>query len=131
MDFIWQPTFESLKGPRNASRGLLTHLMYNTYQVPCGIPLANIWTRNRAKGMRESFMASLNLEDTFAESFVKCWTDMANAYPTQNVLVTWGEDFAFFDANNSFGLIDDIMDFLSRRGLKLVYSTVHNFTRAV
>jgi hypothetical protein len=56
---------------------------------------------------------------------------MANAYSTQNVLVTWGYDFAYFDANNTYGLIDDIMIFLSRRGLNLMYSTVHNFTRAV
>ena len=81
--------------------------------------------------MRESLMMRLTLEETFADSFVKCWTDMANAYPSQNVLVTWGDDFAFFDANNNYGLIDDVIAFLSNRGLNLVYSTVHNFTRAL
>ena len=38
---------------------------------------------------------------------------MAAGYETDNVLVTWGYDFAYFDAINTFGLIDDIIAFLN------------------
>lgn len=40
--------------------------------------------------------------------------DVANAYETDNVLVTWGYDFGFYDAENSFGLIDDLVKFFSK-----------------
>jgi hypothetical protein len=47
--------------------------------------------------------------------------------------VTWGYDFAYFDANNTFGLIDDIVTFMNKRGasLKFVFSTVDNYSKAV
>lgn len=44
MDFIWQPTFEGVDGPKNHSLpGLLTHLMYDMYNAPCAIPMTYYW----------------------------------------------------------------------------------------
>jgi len=37
---------------------------------------------------------------------------MANAYKTDNVLVAWGYDFAYYDAFNTYGLIRDIKGYL-------------------
>ena len=57
-------------------------------------------------------MASLYLNETFAKEYIQCMQNMADAYDTENVIVTWGYDFAFWDAKNTFGLIEDIMGFL-------------------
>ena len=43
-------------------------------------------------------MKQLHLNDTFASIFIQCMQDMANAYETDNVLITWGYDFAYWDA---------------------------------
>ena len=52
MDFIWQPTFEGVNGPRQAG-GLYTHLMFNTYIVPCGVPMTNYWNTEDAGMLRQ------------------------------------------------------------------------------
>ena len=51
---------------------------------------------------------------------------MGKAYNLENILVTWGSDFGYFDAYSTFGLIDDIILFLKKRAsnLKFIYSTV-------
>jgi hypothetical protein len=57
---------------------------------------------------------------------------MADSYLTQNVLVTWGHDFAFADAENTFGLINDIKGFLEKEtNLTMQFSTVKEYIRAV
>lgn len=59
---------------------------------------------------------------------------MSIAYTTDNVLVTWGYDFGFYNATHTFGLIDDIMAFLSTRDdakFTMRYSTVDNYTKSV
>ena len=76
----------------------MTHLMYNTYTVPCGVPMTNYWNKEDAGQLRTDFMKQLHLNDTFAEIFIQCMQDMANAYETDNVLITWGYDFAYWDA---------------------------------
>lgn len=131
MDFMWQPTFETVDGPVNASRGLFTHLMYNTYNAPCGIPLTNFWNPDEAWNLRTQFMYNLTSNSTFADNFVTCWREMGEAYGTKNVLVSWGQDFAYFDSENTYGLIDDIMSYLKDRGFNLIYSTVGNFANAL
>ena len=110
MDFIWKPTFEGKEGPKQSKlKGMYTHLMYNTYTVPCGVPMTNYWNKFDAGELRSDFMAQLRTNETFAVSYVQCMNEMASAYATDNVLVTWGYDFAFFDAFNTYGLITDIM----------------------
>jgi hypothetical protein len=59
-------------------------------------------------------MHSLYTNATFAADFIQCWTDMANAYQTDNVLVAWGYDFAYWDAISTYGLIDDLLEFFSK-----------------
>lgn len=60
--------------------------------------------------------------------------DMAAGYETDNVLVTWGYDFAYFDAINTFGLIDDIIAFLNQKAPGIFdfrFSTVSDYSAAV
>jgi hypothetical protein len=38
---------------------------------------------------------------------------MASSYQFDNVLVTWGFDFAYWDANNTYGLLTDIMAYFN------------------
>jgi hypothetical protein len=53
MDFIWQPVFEGPEGPKHPKLpGLYTHLMYNTYTVPCGVPMTNYWNKFDAGELR-------------------------------------------------------------------------------
>lgn len=78
--------------------GLLTHLMYNTYTVPCGVPMTNYWNKNDAAKLRREFMESLHFNQTFADEYINCMVEMANSYETDNVLVAWGYDFAYYDA---------------------------------
>jgi Glycosyl hydrolases family 38 N-terminal domain len=136
MDFIWRPTFEGVDGPRTEESlpGLYTHLMYNTYTVPCGVPMTNYWNTDQAGELRQQFMDFLRSNDTSAQSYIQCMIDMANAYATDNVLVTWGYDFAYFDAINTFGLIDDIIAFMKEKApdtFEFRYSTVSDYSRAV
>ena len=134
MDFIWQPIFEGVNGPKSPkSKGLYTHLMYETYTVPCGVPMTNYWNKYDAGILRTQFMADLNTNTSFADSFIQCMVDMANAYETDNVLVTWGYDFAYFDAFNTFGLIDDVIAFMNVHSDKFtfVFSTVNDYLVAV
>ena len=54
MDFIWQPAFEGVDGPKTPNGdGLFTHLMYNTYTVPCGVPMTNYWNKFDAGTIRD------------------------------------------------------------------------------
>lgn len=78
-------------------------------------------------------MTSLRTNETVAQEYINCMIEMSEAYSTDNVLVTWGYDFCYYDANNTFGLIDDIIEFLQEKkvNLNLVYSTVENFTKSV
>ena len=121
MDFIWKPQFEGIDGPNDDPdhKGLFTHLMYNTYTVPCGIPMTNYWNKEDAGDIRLEFMSQLRQNETFQTSFIACMEEMSDAYETENVLVTWGYDFAYWDANNTFGLIDDIMAFLGKKSTSL------------
>lgn len=108
--------------------------MYNTYTVPCGVPMTFYWNVEDALMFRTEFMTSLTTNETFALDYIQCMTDMSQAYATDNVLVAWGYDFAYYDANNTFGLIDDIMAFLRARDdvpFDLYFSTVQNFTHSV
>ena len=59
MDFIWKPQFEGIDGPNDDPdhKGLFTHLMYNTYTVPCGIPMTNYWNKEDAGDIRLEFMS--------------------------------------------------------------------------
>ena len=76
----------------------------------------------------------LNNNETFANEYIACMRDMAAAYETDNVLVTWGYDFAFWDATNTFGLIKDIMGFLQVHAgdiFDLKFSTVGTYLKEV
>lgn len=59
---------------------------------------------------------------------------MADAYATDNVLVTWGFDFGYYDAINTYGLIDDVVAFLNERvagAIEFKFSTVKDYSTAV
>lgn len=58
---------------------------------------------------------------------------MADAYATQNVMMTFGYDFTFYDAPNTFGLMDDIIDFLKYESprLKFIYSTASKYLSSI
>jgi hypothetical protein len=135
MLFQWQPVFEGPSGPLPPKEpGLLTNLMYNTYTVPCGVPMTNFWNKEDAAQMRRDFMKQMYLNDTFAETYIQCMQDMANAYETDNVLVTWGYDFAYWDASSTFGLIKDIMGYIQTRHgdiFDIKFSTVSDYLSAV
>jgi hypothetical protein len=79
MDFIWKPAFEGVSGPKNdtSHKGLFTHLMYNTYIVPCGIPMTNYWNKQDAGLLRQWFMGNLTSNETFAAEFTQCWEEVA------------------------------------------------------
>lgn len=113
MIFNWQPVFEGPYGPKPpATPGLFTHLMYNTYIVPCGVPMTFYWNPLDAPSMRTDFMKKLHLNATFGQQFIQCMQDVADSYQFDNVMITWGFDFAYWDAKNTFGLIGDIFGFL-------------------
>ena len=41
LEFIWKPTFESVKGPVHSNHSIFTHVMHELYGAPCGM---NQWT---------------------------------------------------------------------------------------
>jgi hypothetical protein len=40
--------------------------MYNTYTVPCGVPMTNYWNKFDAGTLRKEFMQELTTNETFA-----------------------------------------------------------------
>ena len=66
-------------------------------------------------------MNKLNSDKKLASDFVKCWEDVADAYPTDNVLITWGHDFSYYNAEPTYGLMQDIVKFVSERSQKLAF----------
>ena len=58
---------------------------------------------------------------------------MASSYQFDNVLVTWGFDFAYWDANNTYGLLTDIMAYFNAQGVSfdMKHSTVSEYLEAV
>ncbi len=44
--------------------------MYNTYTVPCGIPMTNYWNPEDAPAIRFNFTLALRTNDTFADEFI-------------------------------------------------------------
>jgi hypothetical protein len=41
-------------------------------------------------------MSKLRDDENFATQFILCLGELADSYPTENVLISWGNDFAFF-----------------------------------
>ena len=133
MDFYWQPTFEGVNGPWSTSGALYTHLMYQSYVAPCGVPLSNFWNPGDQLNNSIMFMGNLTQNETFADDFIQCLTDFTQAYPTNNVLYSFANDFSFIDANSTFELMDSIIGFVTTRTDKFhfVYSTVDSYLHAV
>lgn len=54
-------------------------------------------------------------------------------FETQNVFYSFANDFAFFDAPNSYGMMDDIMEVVRNRTsmFEFRYSTVQDYYQAV
>ena len=112
--FNWQPIFEGPYGPKQpTSPGLFTHLMYFLYMAPCAVPLAWYYTPLDAPTFRSDFMYLLNFNYTFGYEYIQCMETMAETYQFDNVLVTWGFDFAYWDAENTYGLLSDIIAYLN------------------
>lgn len=113
MIFNWQPVFEGPYGPKQpTSPGLFTHLMYFLYMAPCAVPIANYYMPLDAQTFRSDFMYLLNFNSTFGYEYIQCMETMAETYQFDNVLVTWGFDFAYWDAENTYGLQSDIIGYL-------------------
>lgn len=49
MEFLWKPEFAD---GNVINKGLFTHLMYDTYISPCGIPMTNYWNPKDAGKLR-------------------------------------------------------------------------------
>ena len=134
MIFNWQPVFEGPYGPKQPTNpGLFTHLMYNTYIVPCGVPMTFYWNPLDAPQMRTDFMNKLHFNTTFGQEFIQCMQDVADSYQFDNVMITWGFDFAYWDAKNTYGLISDIFGFLEvqKANFDIKHSTVSEYLFAV
>lgn len=54
MQFLWKPQFADIQA--NSNKGLYTHLMYDTYIAPCGIPMTNFWNTFKAANLRKKFI---------------------------------------------------------------------------
>ena len=79
--------------------------------------------------MRIDFTNNLQQNITFAQQFIQCLQQVADSYQFDNVMITWGNDFAYWDSINTFGLISDIMDFLKTQKVNfdIKHSTVSEY----
>ena len=134
MIFNWQPVFEGPFGPKQPTTpGLFTHLMYFLYLAPCAVPIGWYYTPLDAPTFRSDFMYLLNFNYTFGYEYIQCMETMAETYQFDNVLVTWGFDFAYWDAENTYGLLSDIIAYLSAQeaNFDIKHSTVGENLAAV
>jgi hypothetical protein len=103
--------------------------MYTLYIVPCGAPITWYYTPLDAGTFRANFMSLLRENGTFAYEYIQCMETLANSYQFDNVMLMWGFDFAYWDAENTYGLIEDVIDYLQAEKVSfdIKHSTVSEY----
>ena len=106
LEFYWESPYSNVL--------MFTHVLGEHYQTPAMLGLN---TRERA------------------ESFVTTCKKRLSWSRTDNVLVPFGNDFAFINASEKFSIMDEVVDYINSHfesfGLTIQYSTLNDYFTAV
>eukprot|EP00347_Sterkiella_histriomuscorum_P019535 403341261 len=132
-EFMWQPEFESPEGKqvKGSDDGLLSHIMYRHYNVPCSqVTIQGFFNKNQMPSLYDNQKANFRQN---SQSIVSCLTNAVNAYKTKNFMWVLGEDFSFLYAQETYELMDVIINSVQKISGDFVfkYSTVNEYVAAV
>ncbi|CDW79486.1 glycosyl hydrolases family 38 protein [Stylonychia lemnae] len=128
MAFIWNPKFVGIDSDYQAHDGIYSHLTHNIYATPCDIGIGSprqLQTFDFDGFIRRNFKVEGN------KRIIRCLEDFTMGYKTQNILMMFGDDFAYSDAKVTFNFIDrfteKIAQFTDRYVFK--YSTFSRYLK--
>ena len=94
--FIWQPRYSGRSpGGYVDGRGIFTQVLYESYNSPCYLKTSMPWSPNAVPDILLNEILSLK---RFTANYVQCLYEMAKTSKTKNILVPFGDDFAFSKA---------------------------------
>jgi alpha-mannosidase II len=121
LEFIWKPKSSAVPTTtyRNESNGLMTHVLHTHYSAPQGFDFEN----HGVLGVSSSNVAER------AKEFVAEMKKRASHYRTNHILVPFGDDFKFKDANRQFGNMDQLIEYINNNvgGVKIKYATATEY----
>ncbi|CDW86560.1 lysosomal alpha-mannosidase [Stylonychia lemnae] len=113
MGFIWNPTFESLDGSYQSSQnGIYSHITYDLYLAPCNIGIGDgigLSLFNFTHFYKTQFR---DQPDVNKAKLVRCISDHIQGHKTQNVMITFGDDFAYIHADETFDFLKQFTKFI-------------------
>jgi len=120
MEFLWRAS-PSL----GSNAQMFTHVLHTHYSAPIGYD----WEEGSPG------VAEYNVKQRVAE-LVRICQDRAHAYRTSELLVPWGDDFKFQNADYQFRNMDMLIKYLADHpkefpGVTLQYSTLGNYFASV
>jgi len=126
MEWLWRPFNESL-----GARGeIFTHMMYQHYSAPHGFSYNEFSTDDPI--VDDKNLETYNVDEK-TEELHDYLTHMAEHYRTSHLLVPFGEDFNFLNAQKMFYNIDKLIYHMNEKydDMELVYSTPYEYTEAI
>ena len=116
MEFLWQPKYEGVDRESRLTEGALyTHLMPVNYNAPCWLPLSYFFNPSEQPTNRLRFVAEMKEGARAYKDVLECLTAFIDYYETDNVMYSFANDFAFIDAENTYGMMDDIIQVFKER----------------
>lgn len=131
MHFLWKPTFENEDGPYLEQDSLYTHVLYKTYSGPCDLPFAEFWNQYSMPSRFESTARDFPRKSA---QYLQCLSQIANAYKSDNILLTMGDDFAYYFAEETYEYLEKFAKQMkedSNGKYELVYSSVEKYLEDV
>ena len=102
LEFVWQPDFYDTDSSDTQNRkSIFAHKLYDKYGPPDF--WANILDYSEGK-------LQFEYQDTFAANWFQHFDAQTKAYRTKNVLILYGNDFTHVHAENTYSVLNKIID---------------------
>ena len=126
LEFLWRPFNETL----GARAEIFTHMMYNHYSAPPGFCFDEGCSDTPI--VDDMRLDNYNIENR-AEELHDYLIHLADHYRTNHLLVPFGDDFNYMNAQSYFHNLDKIIDYVNKHydDVNLFYSTPYEYVDAV
>ena len=126
MEWLWRPFNKSL----GARAEIFTHMMYQHYSSPKGFSFNEF--DHDTPIVDDPRLENYNV-DNRTEELHDYLSHMADHYKTNHLLVPFGDDFNYLNAQKMFYNIDKLIAHFNARydDFELIYSTPYEYTEAV
>ena len=126
LEFVWRPVNNSL-GPQTQ---ILTHVLYQHYSAPRGFDF-EISSNDPSWINNASYNSNAKEE---AAALMKQLDDRAKHYMTDEIMVLFGDDFHYMDAENNYRSLDNMIAYMNEHhseNYTFFYSTPSQYTDAI